>query len=88
MFTILLGSHWPHKSKYVMVVAKLGICSFREHLLNSKLQCLSGGHYMDGGTNKLVLDMFATLLSSHWPHKSSMFCWSRSWLLVLLVHIK
>ena len=41
---------------------------------------------MDGGTNKLVLDMFATLLSSHWPHKSSMCCWY--WVLVLLVHIK
>ena len=30
--------------------------------MNSKLQCLSGGRYMAGETNKLVLYMFATLL--------------------------
>ena len=31
MFTNPLSSHWPHKSKYVMLVAKLGICSSRGH---------------------------------------------------------
>ena len=25
MFITLLSSHWPHMSKYVMLVAKLGI---------------------------------------------------------------
>ena len=24
-FTILLASHWPHHSKYVILIAKLGI---------------------------------------------------------------
>ena len=38
--------------------------------MNSKLQCLSGGHYVDAEKHKFVLDMFTTLLSSHWPHKS------------------
>ena len=70
MFTNLLSSHWPHKSKYVMLVAKLGICSSRGHYLISKLQCLSGGRYMTGEKYKLVLNMFTNLLSSHWPHKS------------------
>ena len=31
MFTNLQSSHWPHNSKYVMLVAKLGICSSRGH---------------------------------------------------------
>ena len=31
MFTSLLSSHWPHNSKYVNLVAKLGICSYRGH---------------------------------------------------------
>ena len=31
MFTNLLSSHWLHKSKYVMLVAKLGICSSHGH---------------------------------------------------------
>ena len=70
MFTNLLSSHWPHKSKYVMLVAKLGISSSRGHYIKSKLQCLSGGRYMTGEKYKLVLNMFTSLLSSHWPHNS------------------
>ena len=31
MFTTLLGSHLPNKSKYVMLVVKLGICFSRGH---------------------------------------------------------
>ena len=31
MLTTLLGSYWLHMSKYVMLVAKLGVCSSHGH---------------------------------------------------------
>ena len=37
--------------------------------MNSKLQCLSGRRYMTGEKYKLVLYIYTTLLSSHWPNK-------------------
>ena len=38
--------------------------------MNSKLQCLSGGRYVAAEKYQLVLNMFTTLLGSHWLHKS------------------